>query len=162
MPRHGNSVLPLRMFEYVVPAAASVDPAFGLQAPDYPSGAGFRRGHVFVAQFGAQNIGHLVPSSQVPQRAVGLSRPHPHGATPRGQRSFREQAIPKGRQRAQNRPQHAVLGDSASWGDFAHPTTLTTYTVTGLPFSGTTTLVLWPFISAMNLSALGSMMGNVP
>jgi hypothetical protein len=36
------------------------------------------------------------------------------------------------------------------------------YTVTGLPFSGTTTVAPWPFVSAMNLSALGSMMGNVP
>ena len=36
------------------------------------------------------------------------------------------------------------------------------YTVTGLPFSGTTTVVPWPFISAMNLSAVRSIMGNEP
>src|SRR5206468_4844359 len=33
---------------------------------------------------------------------------------------------------------------------------------TALPFSGTRTLVPWPFISAMNLSADGSMIGNEP
>jgi hypothetical protein len=33
-------------------------------------------------------------------------------------------------------------------------------TVTGLPFSGTTTRVAWPFISATNLSAFGSMIGH--
>jgi hypothetical protein len=32
--------------------------------------------------------------------------------------------------------------------------------VTGLPSSGTTTRVAWPFISATNLSAFGSMIGH--
>ena len=36
------------------------------------------------------------------------------------------------------------------------------YTVTALPFSGTTTVVACPFISATNLSAFGSMIGNEP
>ena len=36
------------------------------------------------------------------------------------------------------------------------------YTLTGLPFSGTTTAVACPFISATNLSAFGSMIGNEP
>ena len=36
------------------------------------------------------------------------------------------------------------------------------YTLTGLPFSGTTTAVACPFISATNLSAFGSMIGTEP
>lgn len=36
------------------------------------------------------------------------------------------------------------------------------YTLDGLPLSGTITLVACPFISATNLSAVGSMMGNDP
>jgi hypothetical protein len=36
------------------------------------------------------------------------------------------------------------------------------YRTTALPFSGTTTVVACPFISARNLSALGSMIGNEP
>jgi hypothetical protein len=36
------------------------------------------------------------------------------------------------------------------------------YTVTALPFSGTTTAVGCPAISAMNLSAVASMIGNEP
>ena len=35
-------------------------------------------------------------------------------------------------------------------------------TAKALPFSGTMTLVAWPFISATNASALGSMIGNEP
>jgi len=36
------------------------------------------------------------------------------------------------------------------------------HTATGLPLSGTITLVAWPPIAATNLSAVASMIGNEP
>src|SRR5262245_1314142 len=54
--------------------------------------------------------------------------------------------------------QRAEDVEQQSLGFFGHDD----YTVNGLPFSGAMTLVACPFISATNLSALASMIGNEP
>jgi hypothetical protein len=52
-----------------------------------------------------------------------------------------------------------LVGDDGNDGGLA---AVLSYRSTALPFSGTTTVVACPFISARNLSALGSMIGNEP
>jgi len=48
-----------------------------------------------------------------------------------------------------------------AWGPYAQACPRA-HTATGLPLSGTITLVAWPPIAATNLSAVASMIGNDP